>query len=626
MKQINHNSIMALLAASFMLVIFGVAGPIVAQAATSPSLGAAASYSVLAGAGITNGGSGTTTISGNVGIYPINTYTENAAIHTVFQTVGNPHLGDTSAQNAQAAQLSIFNGPAGIEAVSQPCTQTYPATQDLSGLVLDPGVYCTAAASDFTLSGTLTLHGTSNPATDVWIFRSERNFITSGSVAKVVFSGTGGYPCNVWWRVANDATFTGSTAMVGNILAHNSITFGQSATLDGRALAYVAAVTLLGNTITGPTCSAAPAAPVVPQSVQRIGEITYVKTVINDSGGTKTVADFPLFINGKPVISGQTVTVPSLIRYTMTETSDPNYAATFSGNCDTNGQLLVNSGNHYYCIITNNDIGKPVVVPPVPPLIDVVKVPAPLALPAGPGPVTYTYTVRNIGTVPMTNVTMVDDTCNPVTLVSGDTNSNNKLDTNETWKYTCAANLATTTTNTVVATGWANGISASDVANATVVVGAPVIPPLIHVTKIPDPLTLLVGGGMVTYTEKISNPGTVALSNVTLIDNKCSPMKYISGDTNGDSKLDPTETWTYTCRTNLTKTTANTAIATGQANGFTVSDLALATVVVANAAPKLPNTGVDPVGKNTPWNLIIMSGVFLLISASLIITLRKHKI
>jgi uncharacterized repeat protein (TIGR01451 family) len=620
MKKIQNNSIAAVLAFSFILAAFIFAGPIAARAATSPSLGAAASYSVLAGAGITNGGSGVTTISGDLGIYPINTFTDNAGIHAVFQTAGNPHLGDTSAQNAQAAQLAIFNGPTGIEAGSQPCTQTYHSTQnDLSGLVLDPGVYCTDAASDFILSGTLTLRGTSNPASDVWIFRSERDFITSGSVAKVVFSGTGGYPCNVWWRVANNATFTGGTTMVGNILAHNAITFGQSATLDGRALAYVAAVTLLGNTITGPTCSAAGV------GINRRGTINVVKTVVNDNGGTKVVSDFPLFVNGTPVISGQTNFFPALVRYTVTETSNSQYARTFSGDCDSNGQLLVNPNNNYFCVITNNDIGAPVVVPPVPPLIDVVKVPTPLALPAGPGAVTYNYTLHNIGTVPVTNVTMIDNACSPVTLVSGDANSDGKLDLTETWKYVCSTNISTTTTNIVVATGWANGISATSVANATVAVGTPVEPPLIHVTKIPNPLTLLVGGGMVTYTEKITNPGTVALNNVTLVDNKCSPMKYISGDTNSDSKLDPSETWTYTCRTNLTKTTTNTAIAAGEANGFTVRDLAVATVVVAGAAPKLPNTGSDS-GKNIPWNIAMLAGIVTLVSVSLVIALKKLKI
>lgn len=322
-----------------------------------------------------------------------------------------------------------------------------------------------------------------------------------------------------------------------------------------------------------------------------------------------------------PVTSGATNTLSANPdTYTVTETSDSHYTRTFSGDCDVNGNLTLNVGQNLFCIVTNNDIGAPVVVPPVPPLIDVVKVPSPLALPAGPGPVTYTYTLRNVGTVPVTNVTMVGDTCSPITLTSGDTNADAKLDLNETWVYHCSTTLSATHTNTVVATGWANGLSATDIASATVIVGLPTVPPLIHVTKIPSPLTLRAGGGMVTYTERVTNPGTVALSNVRLTDNTCSPMNRISGDTNNDSKLDPTETWTYTCRTNLAATTTNTATATGEANGLTVRDFAIATVTVAAVVPKLPSTGFAPAG----WSIFAVVGILMLISATLFLALKKH--
>ena len=284
--------------------------------------------------------------------------------------------------------------------------------------------------------------------------------------------------------------------------------------------------------------------------------------------------------------------------------------------------MLLTPGTQKVCVITNNDIGAPVVVPPVPPLIDIVKVPSPLALPNGPGAVTYNYTVKNIGTVPMSDVTVVDDSCSPVSLVSGDTNGDKKLDVTETWSYHCYTNLTATHTNNVVATGWANGISAVDLASATVVVGAPIVPPLIHVTKVPSPLTLLAGGGLVTYTEKITNPGTVALSNVQLNDDKCTPMKFISGDTNADAKLDPSETWTYTCSSNLKTTTTNTAVATGQANGYTVRDFAIATVVVASLPPKLPNTGLFADEKNTSWMFAVLAG---LSSAAILLYVARKK-
>jgi hypothetical protein len=337
-------------------------------------------------------------------------------------------------------------------------------------------------------------------------------------------------------------------------------------------------------------------------------------------GGPKVYTDFPLFIDGAAVVTGVASTTTSGL-HTVSETSFPGYTAVIAGNCAADGKITLLPGNLRTCTITNtytapaSSGGGSNYVAPVPPLIDVVKVPSPLALPAGPGPVTYTYTLGNIGTVPVSNVTMVDDTCSPITLISGDTNNNAKLDVNETWIYRCSTTLSATHTNTVTATGMANGISAVDIASATVVVGASVVPPLIHVTKIPKPLALPAGAAMVTYTEKITNPGTVVLSNVLLTDDKCAPMKYISGDINGDSKLDVNETWTYTCQMNLIKTTTNTAMASGEANGLTARDFAIATVVVVAVAgtaavPALPNTGLPPGGKGIPWNVVVLSGIF----------------
>jgi uncharacterized repeat protein (TIGR01451 family) len=351
--------------------------------------------------------------------------------------------------------------------------------------------------------------------------------------------------------------------------------------------------------------------------------ITVINVVINNDGRTKTVSDFPLFVSGTPVTSSVTNAFSAPASYAVTETIDPNYAQSFSGDCDSGGNLSLSPGDSKICTITNDDIA------PIPPLISVVKVPSPLNLPAGPGLVIYTYTLHNIGTVPVTNVTMVDDSCSPVNLVSGDTNSNAVLEVSETWMYTCSTTLLATHTNIATATGWANGLTATDTASATVVVGIPLIPPLIHVTKIPNPLTLLAGGGIVTYTETVTNPGTVALSDVTLTDDKCSPVNYISGDTNSDSRLDPTETWIYTCQSNLTSTTTNTATASGEANSLTATDLATAIVIVAAATPatvtpipttpaadpvslpvsaatpKFPNTGFAPDNANGSfWNFI----------------------
>ncbi|PIT88037.1 MAG: hypothetical protein COU29_03425, partial [Candidatus Magasanikbacteria bacterium CG10_big_fil_rev_8_21_14_0_10_36_32] len=328
--------------------------------------------------------------------------------------------------------------------------------------------------------------------------------------------------------------------------------------------------------------------------------------------------------------------------HTVSETADAGYTSVIGGDCATDGTITLAIGDVKLCTITNDDIAAPpsggaqwtptVIVPP---LIDVIKVPSPLALPAGPGPVVYNYTLRNIGTVPVTNITIFDDSCSSTIFISGDTNADTRLDMDETWIYKCSATLFKTHTNNVVATGWANGISVTDVANATVVVGLPVVPPLIHVTKVPNPLALSAGGGAVTYTYTVTNPGTAPLSNVSITDDKCTGLlgrvTGHPGDINKNNLLESNEKWSFTCKTELTKTTTNVGTAVGSANGLTATDFAIVTVVVSDVAvssavPKLPTTGFPPAEKNILWTIIIFSGALILISISLVLVLKKRVI
>lgn len=562
-------------------LILSISAPTTTFAATDPGLGAAATFSIIAQTAITGSG----TISGDVGINStgagITALADGNVDGTIYSTDGvTPGLAILAA--AVQANLSTANGSISAQ------SSTASVGPTLDGETLTTGVYDIGAGR--LNGGILTLNGPG-----IYIFRASSDLISSGSISLI----NGARACDIYWQVNTLATINGSS-FVGTIIAGTGIHFGSGVALDGRALALGGDVTLLNNTISGPTC-ATPSSGGGPGT----GNVNVVKNVVNDSGGTKVVSDFPLFVNGTPVISGVTTTFPiSGPAFTVTETGSSGYTTAFSGDCDQNGQFNLVRGNNKFCIITNNDIGAPLAV--VPPLIDVVKVPSPLALPAGPGQVTYTYTLTNIGTVPVTDVTMVGDTCSPIVRVSGDTDGDNKLDLNEAWIHTCSTTLSETHTNIITATGWANGISAVDIASATVIVGAPVVPPLIHVTKVPNPLALFSGGGMVTYTKKVTNPGTVALSNIRLTDDKCNLVSYISGDVNGDSMLDPTETWTYTCSMNLTQTTTNTVIASGDANGLTARDIAVATVVVA--VPSLPSTGIAPGDRNIIWDINMSVG------------------
>jgi hypothetical protein len=593
---------------------------------------------------------------GNQGlnVFVLNTF------HVIKQVVNN------NGGTATASSFTVHLKKAGVDVAGSPAPGT-PSPGTLYSLIAgtytvseDPNVlYTTSFSGDCDASGNITLLGSDNKTCT--IVNDDISPPATLHVIKQVINNNGG--------VATASSFTlhvksGGVDVAGSPMA-GTVTPGTSYTLAAGTYAvsedanpsYAQTfggdcdasgnVTLLSGDNKNCTVTNDDIAVVIAPS-----SLNVIKTVINDNGGTKTTADFPLFVNGAPVVSGITNVFPAGA-YTITETSNSTYTPSFSGDCDASGHLNLVPGDHKICLITNDDIaaggiGHIITVTPVPPLIDVVKIPTPLALPNGPGPVTYTYTLRNIGTVPVSDVTMVGDTCSPITLLSGDTNHDSKLDLNEVWIYSCTTNLTTTHTNTVVATGFANGISAVDTASATVVVGAPqlpntgvtsvaglgggLVPPLIHVTKVPSPLALPIGGGFVTYTEIVTNPGIVPLSNVHLTDDKCGPVNYISGDRNNDSKLDPSEAWAYTCRTRITRTTTNTVVAEGSANGITVRDFAIATVVVSTiklpntGIPGLPNTGYPPREDGGAWNIIAFAAVFILVSVILVKILKKSEL
>ncbi|MFA6447280.1 MAG: ice-binding family protein [Patescibacteria group bacterium] len=600
-----------------------------AHAATNPDLGTAATYSILAGSSVTN--SGNTTISGDVGISP------GAALPPNVTGWPSVTLGGTLYDTGGTALTAMNNKDTAFGTLAVPAcgadggVDYGGVTHELAGDILVPGVYC---ANSFHLTnGTLTLNGS---ATDVWIFRSASDLVITGATSQVIFTG-GGLPCNVWWRVVSSASLAVDSAFVGSILAATSITFGTGATLNGRALAGTGLVSLLGNTISGPSCTAA----VIPPGASNTPPLINVKKVPT-----------PLSLPNGPGSVTYNYTVRNLGILTMTEVTlvddkCPNMKF-ISGDLNKNSQFETTEVWYYSCTTTLNETtvnfatargnanGMATVdtaiaevfvgVPVIPPLIHIVKTPSPLVLPSGGGAVAYGYTVTNPGTVALTNVTVTDNKCSSLKYVSGDTNGDSKLQSTETWKYTCSANISLTTTNTAIATGHANGLTAIDTALATVVVEGSPVPPLIHIIKKADPIVLPAKGGLVAYTYAVMNPGTVALNNVTVTDDKCGTVALVSGDTNVNALMEPNETWTYACQQNLKATTTNTATATGHANGLTVTDVSMANVVLSPAllpaAPKLPNTGFEPGNSMLGW-MVAAAGIFVAASILLVLTKRK---
>ncbi|WP_415534863.1 ice-binding family protein [Dehalobacter sp. 4CP] len=545
-----------------------MAVPIMSIAAPTPltvNLGNASSFAVLAGSGISNTGSTTingdviTNTGGNIGLSPGSAVT---GFPPGIVSNGAIHAADALASGAQDALTTAYN-----DAFGRPVDVDLTG-QDLGGLTLTPGVYSFSTSAQ--LTGTLTLDGLGE--TDpVFIFKVGATLITaSGSDINLI---NGARYCRTFWQIGSSATLGTTSHFVGHIFALTSITANTGATVQGQLLARNGAVTLDSNTITNGFCGAL-----------RVTKVFSAST---------TPSPVVIRINGQSpktfnAVNGWTQTWENLPTGNYTITED-NLGLGWTNQILPTTTIPVLDGATATAAITNTytpssnggGSGGDESVQVYPPLINVVKTPEPLALTSGQGSVTYTYKVTNPGTVALSAVSVADDKVSPVNYVSGDVNNDNLLQANETWIYTSKTNLGATTTNTATAIGNANGMSATDIAIVTVVVsGTPTVPPLINVVKTPEPLALTSGQGSVTYTYKVTNPGTAALSEVSVSDDMVSPVNYVSGDVNNDNLLQANETWIYTSKMNLSATTMNTATVKGSANGMTATDVAFATVIV----------------------------------------------
>ena len=161
-------------------------------------------------------------------------------------------------------------------------------------------------------------------------------------------------------------------------------------------------------------------------------------------------------------------------------------------------------------------------------------------------PVAYGYDVTNAGDAPLSNVTVTDDKCAPATYVSGDTDTNGKLDLGETWKFTCDysvkhgdENAGHDVVNTATAAGTDTlGKTVSDEDSWT----THIVHPDLAIDKtervagdggyLQGPITAYVGD-TIEYEIAVTNPGDTAMDVTSLADPKCDTAPGApSGDAN----------------------------------------------------------------------------------------------
>ncbi len=211
-------------------------------------LGMTMDFAVLAHTAVTNVPS--SAILGNVGLSPTSgsfiDLTQGEVTGTIFTVDASGPAGSVASPSmlttAKGDLTIAFNDAAGRT------VDPIGIAGNLGGQTLYPGLYKSTGTLEIS-AGDLTLDGGGHNDA-VWIFQIASSFnMTSG---RQVHLTNGANAANIFWQVGTAASFGTTTVMQGTILAGTQVTMATMGTLNGRAMALTANVTLQQNVINRP--------------------------------------------------------------------------------------------------------------------------------------------------------------------------------------------------------------------------------------------------------------------------------------------------------------------------------------------------------------------------------------
>ena len=265
----------------------------------------------------------------------------------VIKVVSNTHGGA-----AVAADFTLHVKASGVDVFGSPFSGSGSGTT----FTLNAGTYVVSENSKTGYTSAITGACDSSGSIALVAGDSKTCTITNDDVAptlrlvKTVVNDNGGT-----LQVSDFPLFIGTT----------SATNGTVYTLTANLEYTVSETSHAGYTASawGGDCSAAGTITLQPGDVKtcRITNddvqplLTVTKVVVNDNGGTKAIADFPLFVGQTSVSSGVQAGF-NAGTYTVSETSQTGYTSVISGDCASSGSITLAVGDVKACTITNDDV------------------------------------------------------------------------------------------------------------------------------------------------------------------------------------------------------------------------------------------------------------------------------
>ncbi|MDZ7715320.1 MAG: ice-binding family protein [Balneolaceae bacterium] len=230
--------------------------PIQTIGQSAVNLQTAGNFVILAGSEISN--IPTSAITGHIGLSPAAgsmitgfsmVYTTGDQYATSSQVTGKLYAsdyGDPTPSNMTTAKGDLTT--AYNDAAGRTSDDIVLLSGNLGGLTLTPGLYKSSGSLEIS-SGDLTFDARGDTSA-VFIIQIASTLTTS-SDRKVILAGDA-KASNIFWQVGTSATLGTTSVMKGTIMADQSIAVNTGASVEGRLLARIAAVTIEGNTIVTP--------------------------------------------------------------------------------------------------------------------------------------------------------------------------------------------------------------------------------------------------------------------------------------------------------------------------------------------------------------------------------------